>query len=207
MIFWICFAIIAPFILILFPTKVINKKRLPKAKKQNVIIACNHTSNMDIPLVAVKFCRKFTYLGKAELFKNKLFGWLLKKFDVIPVDRGRADIGAIKKVLGAINRKRHVFICPQGTRGAEGEIDETTVKEGISLFALRTGTPVLPMIIIKKPKIFRFNKIIVGELIYPDMERAKDKEYGEEFTKLVVAKMNELFKTQGVKNANKDERL
>jgi 1-acyl-sn-glycerol-3-phosphate acyltransferase len=206
MIFWICFAILFPFITILWPTKVINKKRLPKAKKQNVILACNHMSNVDLPLIAIKFCRKFTYIGKAELFKNKFFGWLLRKFDVIPVDRSKADLGAIKKVLNAINRKRHVCICPQGTRSKPGEIDENTVKDGISLFALRTGTPVVPMVILKKPKIFRFNKIVVGELIYPDMERAKDKEYSDEFTKLVVAKMNELLASGGNKDANKDER-
>ena len=206
MIFWICFAIMFPFLTILFPTRILNKKRLPKAKKQNVIVACNHMSNMDIPILAIKFCRKFTYIGKKELFKNKLFGWLLKKFDVIPVDRSKADLGAIKKVFAAIKRKRHVCICPQGTRSKPGEIDEATVKDGISLFALRTGTPVLPTVILKKPKIFRFNKIIVGELIYPDMERAKDKDYSEEFTKLVVSKMNELLANGGKKNANNEGR-
>ena len=204
MIFWICLIILWPFITILWPTRVINKKRLPKAKKQNVIISCNHMSNADLPIVAVKFFKKFTYIGKAELFKNKLFGWLLRKFDVIPVDRNKADLGAIKKVLGAINRKRHVCVCPQGTRSKPGEIDEDTVKSGISLFALRTGTPVLPMVFLKKPKLFRFNKIAVGELIYPDMERAKDKEYSDEFTKLVVSKMNELLTSGGKKNANNE---
>lgn len=204
MIFWICFAILFLPLTIFFPTRLINRKNLPKAKKQNVILACNHMSNFDLPIVAIKFRRKFTYLGKSELFKNKVLGWFLKKFDVIPVDRNKADLGAIKKVFSAIARKRHVCVCPQGTRSKPGEIDESTVKDGISLFALRTGTPVLPMVILKKPKLFRFNKIIVGELIYPDMERARDKEYSEEFTKLVVAKMNELLASGG-KNANKDE--
>ena len=204
MIFWICFAILFLPLTILFPTRLINRKNLPSAKKQNVILACNHMSNLDLPIVAIKFRRKFTYLGKGELFKNKVLGWFLKKFDVIPVDRNKADLGAIKKVFSAIARKRHVCVCPQGTRSKPGEIDENTVKDGISLFALRTGTPVLPMVILKKPKTFRFNKIIVGDLIYPDMERAREKEYSEEFTKLVVTKMNELLASGG-KNANKDE--
>ena len=206
MIFWICFTLLFPFLTIFFPTRVINRKHLPKAKKQNVIVACNHMSNFDLPILAINMRRKFTYIGKAELFKNKFLGWLLKKFDVIPVDRSKADLGAIKKVLGAINNKRHVCICPQGTRSKPGEIDENTVKDGISLFALRTGTPVLPTVILKKPRFFRFNKIIVGDLIYPDMTRAKDKEYSEEFTKLVVSKMNELLRSGGKKNANNEGR-
>ena len=124
MIFWICFALLFPIITILWPTSVVNRKNLPPTKKQNVIIACNHMSNIDLPLVAIKFRRKFTYIGKAELFKNKFLGWLLRKFDVIPVDRTKADLGAIKKVLNAINRKRHVCICPQGTRSKPGETAE-----------------------------------------------------------------------------------
>ena len=203
MIYWICFLILWPLITLFFPTRVVNKKRLPKRKKQNVIVACNHMSNMDAPLVAVKFWQKFTYLGKAELFKNKFFGWLMRKFDVIPVDRNKVSITSIKQVLGAINRKRHVCIFPQGTRQEAGEIDESVIKGGVVLFSLRTGTPVLPMVIMKKPKIFRFNKIVVGEMIYPDMERAKDPEYFEEFTHLIVTQMNDLL---GGKNASKDER-
>lgn len=203
MIYWICFLILWPFITLFFPTRVVNKKRLPKRKKQNVIVACNHMSNVDAPLVAVKFWQKFTYLGKAELFKNKGFGWLMRKFDVIPVDRDKVSISSIKQVLGAINSKRHVCIFPQGTRQVAGEIDESVIKGGVVLFSLRTGTPILPMVIMKKPRLFRFNKIVVGEMIYPDMERAKEPEYFEELTHLVVTQMNDLL---GGKNASKDER-
>ena len=202
MIYWICFIILFPFITILFPTRVVNKKRLPKEKKQNVIIACNHMSNMDAPLLAIKFRKKFTYLAKIELFKNKLLGFFMHKFDAIPVDRNKVSLTSIKQVLNAINKHRHVCIFPQGTRSKAGEIDESVVKDGIALFSLKTGTPVLPMVILKKPKLFRFNKIVVGELIYPDMERAKDKEYFEEFTKLIINQMNDLL---GGENANKNE--
>ena len=75
MIFWICFAILFLPLTIFFPTRLINRKNLPRAKKQNVILACNHMSNVDLPIVAIKFRRKFTYLGKGELFKNKVLGW------------------------------------------------------------------------------------------------------------------------------------
>lgn len=206
MIFWICFCLCFPFITLFYPTKVVNKKNLPKAKKQNVIVACNHMSNADGPIIDIKFRTRFVFLAKIELFRNKLFGWFLKKFGGIPVDRSKTSLSAIKSVLGAINKKQHICIFPQGTRSKVGEIDESVVKDGIALFSLRTGTPVLPMVILKKPRIFRPNKIIVGELLYPDMERAKDRDYFDEFTKLIIAKMNEMLASGG-KNANKNEGL
>lgn len=202
MIYWICFGILWPILTFIFPTKVVNKKNFPKRKKQNVIVACNHMSNLDAPLLAIKFGQKFTFLAKIELFKNKVLGFLLKKFDCIPVDRSKPSLSAIKQVFSAISKKRNVGIFPQGTRKEFGVIDEDVVKNGVALFALRTGTPVLPMVMLKKPKAFRRNKIIVGELLYPDMEKAKDKEYFDEFSKLIIAKMNEMLNTQGGTNAN-----
>lgn len=193
MIFWICFSLLFLPITLFFPTKIINKNHLPKRKEQNVIVCCNHTSNVDAPLLDIRLKRKFVYLAKIELFKNKLFGWLLKKFGCIPVDRSKADLGAIKKTLKALNEKKDLAIFPQGTRGAEGDVDESTVKEGVSMFALKTNTPVLPMAIVRKPKFLRRNIIMIGDLIYPDISKAKDKEYLEEFTKIVVSKVNELL--------------
>lgn len=204
MIFWICFCIAFPFLTLLYPTRVVNRKNLPKAKKQNVIVACNHMSNVDGPLLDIKFGKKFVFLAKIELFRNKFASWFLKKFGGIPVDRNKTSLTSIKSVFSAINQRKHVCIFPQGTREEAGVIDEGVVKDGIALFSLRTGTPVLPMVIIKKPKIFRPNRIIVGELLYPDMERAKDKEYFDEFTRLIIAKMNEML-ARGGKNANKNE--
>ena len=116
----------------------------------------------------------------------------MSKFGGIPVDRSKADLGAIKKTLKVLNDGKNLGIFPQGTREEVKDIDIETVKNGVTMFALRTGVPVLPMAIIRKPKAFRKNYIVVGELINPDMERNKDKEYAEEFTKTVVDSINEL---------------
>lgn len=193
MIFWISFCLVFLPIILLFPTKVVGKKKFPKRKKQNVIVCCNHTSNLDGPLIDVKFKKKIYYLGKIELFKNKFVGFFLKKYGAIPVDRNKVDITAIKTTLKLLKDGKNVGIFPQGTRGEEGKIDENTVKDGVAMFSLRTGVPVLPMVIVKKPKIFRRNLIMVGDLIFPDTEKAKDKDYKEEFTKNIITKLNELL--------------
>ena len=84
-------------------------------------------------------------------------------------------------------------VFPMGTKVVITNIDVDTVKNGVSLFSLRTGVPVLPMVILRRPKAFKKNYIIVGEPIFPDNERTKDKTYAEEFTRIIVDKMNELL--------------
>lgn len=193
MIFGICFCFVFLFITIFYPTKVVNKKNFPKRKKQNVIVCCNHTSNMDAPLLDVKLKKKLYYLCKKELFKNKFSSFFMKQFGGIPIDRSKADLGAIKTTLKYLKEGKNLGIFPQGTRAEEGQIDENTIKEGVTMFSLRTGVPVLPVAIVRKPKKFRKNMIIVGELIYPDTEKVKDLEYKEEFTSTVVKQMNTLL--------------
>jgi len=202
MIFWICFWILFLPISLFVPTKIVNKKKFPKLKKQNAIICCNHTSNFDAVLLDIKFIKKFRYLGKIELFKNKFKGWFMKKLGCIPVDRSKADLGAIKKTLAVLKDGKPLGIFPQGTRAEEGEIDVETVKNGVTMFSLRTNTPVLPMAIARKPKWFRKNYLVVGDLIFPDQEKTKDKSYAEEFTKKVVDEMNKL-RLQGLEILNK----
>lgn len=207
MIFWFCFCIIFIPISILFPTKVVNKKNFPKGKKNNVIVCCNHMSNLDAPLLDLRLKKKIFYLCKKELFKNKFSGFFMKKFGCISIDRSKADLGAIKKTFKALNDGKTLGVFPQGTREQEGDIDADTVKNGVSMFSLRTGTPVLPMVILKKPKMFRKNYIIVGEPLAPDMSRSKDKEYAEEFTKIIVDKMNELLHNGRERFINRAEKV
>ena len=65
-------------------------------------------------------------------------------------------------------------------------------KDGMIIFASKGEAEILPMLLYKKPKAFRKNYIVVGDLIKPDMDKSKDKEYADEFTKLVVDSINDL---------------
>ena len=62
-----------------------------------------------------------------------------------------------------------------------------------AMFAIRTNTPVIPMMYDRKIKAFRRTKLIIGAPIYPDEARKKDKDYVAEFANLIVNKMNELI--------------
>ena len=193
MLFWICFILSFLPLIIFYPVFLHGKKNLKELKGKNYIISCNHMSNADPVMLDIKFAKKFIFLAKKELFKKKFPGAVLKNFGGIPVDRQANDTRAIKDVFSALNKGKKVVIFPQATRAKTPYIDETSAKEGVAMFSIRTNTPVVPMMYNKKIKPFRFVKLMIGKPLYPDPERKKDKEYVSIFANEIVAKMNELL--------------
>lgn len=145
---------------IFFPTKIVGKKNIPKGA---CIISSNHTSNMDAVVFAVNTWEKKYYLAKKELFKNKVFGGFLKSLGAIKIDRQANDITAIKQCLKVLKDNKKLFIFPEGTRVKNENMELGEVKHGVAMFAVKAKVPIVPMFITKKPKIFRRNKIFIGE--------------------------------------------
>ncbi len=161
MIFVIVFIILSLPITLIFPTKVIHKERMPKGKK--AIVTSNHYSNLDVFIYDVKFARKFRYMAKIELFKNKFLGWLVKSMGAFPVDREKVTPSVFKKTISILNKNKQVFIFPEGSRNKEGDETLHSVKSGIITFASKGEAEIVPMLMYRPPKLFRKNYIIVGE--------------------------------------------
>ena len=193
MIFWICFWIIFLPMVIIFPIKKVGKKNLKELKGKNYIVACNHMSNMDAIMLDIKFFKKYRYLAKKELFEKKFNRAFLRALGAVPVDRSQADPKAIKEIFRLIGDNKKIAIFPQGTRAKTVHIEEGSAKEGVAMFAIRTNTPVLPMMYDRKLKPFRRTKLIIGKPIFPDETRKKDKEYLTEFANHIIAEMNALL--------------
>lgn len=158
--FWIIIILIFLPVKILFPTRVIGKKNLPKGK---AIYASNHQTNFDIMIIACGIFRKMYALGKAELFKTKFSSWFMKSIGCIKIERGKADIEAVKNVMTILNKKnKPIVIFPTGTRNSSpDEIQD--LKNGVAMFSTKTHSPIVPMVLIKKPRLFRPNKLIIGK--------------------------------------------
>lgn len=169
MIFAICFIILYIPLLILLPTKVLCKHKFPKKKnKEGFIISSNHLSNFDVMLFDIKFRRKIYYLAKKELFKNKLSGGFLKAVGAIKVDRQSSDVGAFKSAIKVLKNNKPLGIFPEGTRNkSEDYSNMMEVKSGAIVFASKTGVPIIPLAIYRRPKLFRRNVILVGDKFYP----------------------------------------
>lgn len=195
MVFAILFSILWLPITILIPTRVINKKKMPKRKDGAYILTCNHLSNFDPVLVDIKFGRKFFYLAKKELFNNKFFGWVMRKIGAIKIDRGTTDVSAFKASMQTLKNGKPLAIFPEGTRNkGEETADMLEAKSGAIVFASKAGVPIVPIVIHRRPKLFRANKIIVGDPFMPTGATPKKltKEEIEDNTKKLVEITNTL---------------
>ena len=175
----------------LFPTKIIGKKNIPNGA---CTISSIHSSNMDAVMLAVKTWEKKYYLAKKELFKNKLFGFILKKCGAVKIDRQANDVTAIKNCLKILKNNKKLVIFPEGTRVHNENMELGEVKHGVAMFAIKAKVPIVPMFITKTPKIFRRNRIYIGEPF--TLEEFYGKKLTEEELKsageIVTAKMQEI---------------
>ena len=145
----------------MYPTKVIHKERLNKKKK--AIVTSNHYSNLDVLIYNFRFFTKFRFMAKKELFDNKLKNWFFKGLGAYPVDRKQITPSVYKKTLSELNNNKQVFIFPEGTRNKQGSDEMGNAKAGMIMFASKGDAEIVPMLLYKKPRIFRRNYIIVGE--------------------------------------------
>lgn len=180
---------------ILFPTKVIHKERMPK-RGNKCIATSNHYTNVDPILYNKLFVRKFRFMAKKELFNTKFKSFILRGIGAFPVDRENITPSVFKKTIGELNQNHQVFIFPEGTRNKEGSEQMGDAKIGVITFASKGDAEIVPMLIYSKPKVFRKNYVIVGEPFKVVGENPKrlTKEEAEENLKIYTQKMEDLRK-------------
>lgn len=145
---------------IFHPTFIKGRKNLPKGK---AILCSNHYSNLDIVLYYINTSEKLNILAKKELFKNKLFGALLKYLGGIAIDRESNDLNAIKSCIKVLKNDKKLVIFPEGTRLKDNQQILGEFKSGLAMIALKTKTPIIPIWIERKPKVFRKSVYHIGK--------------------------------------------
>lgn len=154
------------FYVIMYKITVIGKENMP-GLKGGYIIASNHVSNNDPPVIGVTFKGRYNFMAKEELFhKNPFFTWLIKQLGAFPVKRGAKDgAQAIEKALESLE-KGHIFVIfPEGTRSKDGTLGKA--KSGVTLIAAQAKAPVVPVFIKygRKRKFRRRIQVSVGEMM------------------------------------------
>lgn len=110
-----------------------------------VILAANHVSYLDPPVVGCGIWRPAHFMAKEELFRNPVFGRYIRALYAFPVRRGAGDRAALKHSLEVLERGEALVLFPEGTRSPTGELQEPEM--GVGLIACRTGAPVVPVYI------------------------------------------------------------
>ncbi len=162
----------------------------PPAEAGGYLIICNHLTWRDpIMLCAVLKHHQPHFMAKKELFRIPVLAQLLRALGAYPVDRGGADVGAIRRTIAMLKDGVSVGMFPQGHRYNGEEPRATDVKKGAAMIAVKAEVPVLPMYIKVKnnrAKLFCRKEIFIGKPITRD-ELAYDPEGTGEYDR--IAKM------------------
>jgi 1-acyl-sn-glycerol-3-phosphate acyltransferase len=134
-ILFICFKIFNRF-------EVIGSENVPE--KGGVIVAANHASYLDPPVIGVALKRQATFMAREGLFKIPLLGAFVRTFS-FPVRRGRPQPSTIKEAVKRLKRGELIVMFPEGVRSVDGRLLDA--KRGVGVITAISGKPVVPTLI------------------------------------------------------------
>ena len=153
---------------VLFRMRYEGLENIPNS--QGFILACNHRSNFDPLFIAHKVPVQLHYMAKAELFQNKILGWILHGVGSFPVARGTGDMSAMDAAARLIREGGILGMFPEGHRSKDGT--PLRARNGIGMVAAQTGSGVLPCAVIYGDRLrfrttvtVRYGKLITKEAL------------------------------------------
>lgn len=124
-----------------FRWRVFHPERVPL--QGGVILAANHASFLDPPLVGSGVRRPINYLARASLFEHRAAGWLLRQWSAIPVDRDGGGAAGLKAILERLLAGGAIILFPEGTRTKDGKLQPA--RSGIGLTVIKSEACVIPV--------------------------------------------------------------
>ena len=132
--------LIRPIFKYIFRIEVEGLENIPKDK--GCIIAANHRSYLDPPVLNTVAPKPFIFLAKKELFDIPIFSWFITKAGALPLYRGRQNLKTIKRAIELINEDYCVAIFPEGGRMPPKKFGKA--HSGVGLLVAKTKAPVIP---------------------------------------------------------------
>ena len=126
---------------ILFGLRIIGSEHLRYGER--CVFACNHLSYADPFVAGCGVDREVDYVAKKELFRNRLFGWLIRVHNALPIDRDEIDRAGLKLISSKLKSGKSIMMFPEGTRSKNGSIAD--LKPGFGFIAMHNDTTVVPM--------------------------------------------------------------
>lgn len=124
-----------------FRWRVFNPERVPQTG--GVVLASNHASYLDPPLVGAGLRRPIAYLARATLFNFAPMAWLLRNWNVVPVDRDGGSGAGLRVILDRLHAGSAIILFPEGTRTRDGKLQ--VARSGIGLIVIKSEEPVVPV--------------------------------------------------------------
>ena len=124
-----------------FRWRVYNPERVPQSGP--VILASNHASFLDPPLVGSGLRRDINYLARKTLFRFAALGWVLRTVNAVPVDRDGGGAAGLKAIMDRLQAGGAIILFPEGTRSADGRLQPA--RSGVGLTVIKSVAPVVPV--------------------------------------------------------------
>ncbi len=124
-----------------FRWRVYNPERVPKTG--GVILASNHASYIDPPLVGSGLTRGINYMARESLFRFVGIGALLRSWQAVPVDRDGGGARGLKNIMDRLRAGGGIILFPEGTRSPDGKLQPA--RSGIGLVVAKSDAPVVPV--------------------------------------------------------------
>lgn len=163
---WICIYLVQIWLLSRYRIRIQGKENQPRGF-QSYIVACNHTSNIDPPLLSFTLRHQpIVYMAKRELYDKPLMRWYQWAMSSFAVNREKLEVSSVKTALKVLKHGKWALgLFPEGTRQKDGQVGEA--KKGVAYFAKASGRPVLPVGVYRIEEPPRRIEVRIGKLIPP----------------------------------------
>ena len=122
-----------------------------------LVVASNHGSHLDPPLLGHALGRPVAFMAKAELFAIPLLGAVIRACGAYPVRRGASDRDAIRTATAKLEEGWATGVFLDGTRQTNGRVNNPL--PGAALLAARSGAPLLPVAIVNSHRALGSGRI------------------------------------------------
>ncbi len=139
--------LLGPIFRFVLGVKVRGREHVPR--EGSVILAPNHRSSWDPPMVGYASPREIFFLAKRELFDSptpwgRLFAWVIRTWNALPVDRASGGVAALRRSLKLLQSGKVVTIFPEGTRNRT-RYPLLPLQRGVVFLAYKANVPVVPV--------------------------------------------------------------
>lgn len=138
--YWLCYSVARLLSKLLYRNRVTGLENLPKGR---ALLAPNHASHFDPPLVAVSLKEEVHFLARESLFNIPVIGWIIARLNTHPVGGTGASIESFRTIGRLLGEEKKVMLFPEGTRTYDGELQPAAA--GVGMVALRSEAPVIPI--------------------------------------------------------------
>ena len=138
------------------PVCVLHRERLDR--EGSLLLASNHISHFDPPLLSVIARRKIDWMAMVELFASAWGSRYFGALDAFPTDRSRVDRKAVRTALKRLQLGRAVGIFPDGgiRVGSESVLEGAKMRPGVTTLAQLAKVPVVPCVVLGTDRLYNW---------------------------------------------------